>query len=149
MVNDSFYNHSFTCSAIVSDDNSTMKSNLKHSWKEMIEAGTMKQSEQPKSENNFPKKDNDHLPLDMPEPMFLSDFNRRVKTIGKAVYGLAVIPKKDSTVTKDVAARIKNYWGTMLKQIGYLDWEKESEKKKGKVLAPIEHLFKDHTYCNQ
>ena len=45
MVKDSFYNHGFTCSVIVSNDNSTMKSNLKQSWKEMIEEGTMKQSE--------------------------------------------------------------------------------------------------------
>ena len=39
MVKDSFYNHGFFCSVTVSDDDSTMKSNLKHSWKEMIEAG--------------------------------------------------------------------------------------------------------------
>ena len=37
----------------------------------------------------------------------------------------------------------------MLKQIRYLDWEKENEKIKVKVLAPIEHLFNDHTYCNE
>ena len=34
MVKDSFYNQQFTCSVIVSDDDSTMRSNLKHSWEE-------------------------------------------------------------------------------------------------------------------
>ncbi len=36
----------------------------------------------------------------------------------------------------------------MLKQIRYLHWEKESEKIKQKVLAPIEHLFNNHEYCD-
>ena len=34
MVQDSFYNQQITCSVIVSDDDSTMKSNMKHSGEE-------------------------------------------------------------------------------------------------------------------
>ena len=32
---DSFYNHDFSCSVIFSNDDSTMKSKLKYSWKKM------------------------------------------------------------------------------------------------------------------
>ena len=148
MVQESYYNHGFTCSVIVTDDNSTMKSNLKHSWKEKVEKGIMKQSEWPRTKRNVAKKDTGRLPLDVPEPSFLADFNHRVKTVGKTVYGLAALSKRESEVSKEIAARIKAYWGTMLKQIRYLHWEEENEDIKGKVLAPIEHLFNNHQYCD-
>ena len=38
MVKDAYYNCRYTCSIIVSNDDSTMKSNLKHSYKEKVEA---------------------------------------------------------------------------------------------------------------
>ena len=44
---------------------------------------------------------------------------------------------------------MKTYWGSMLKQIRYLDWEKEEEKIKEKVLAPVEHLFNNHQFCDE
>ena len=47
--------------------------------------------------------------------------------MGKSVYALATLPKKDSTVSKPLAERIKTYWGTMLKQIRYLKFEEERE----------------------
>ncbi len=86
----------------------------------------MKDSEWPRTKNNARKQDNGHLLLDIPEPSFLADFNHRVKTVGKAVYGLAALSKRESAVSKEVAARIKIYCGTMLKQIRYLKWEIES-----------------------
>ena len=104
MVKDSYYNQGYTCSVIVSDDDSTMKSNLKHSYKEKLEAGLMTREEWPKTKQNRPKQDNGRLPLDIPEPKFLADFNHRVKTVGKAVYALATVSKKESTVTKEIAA---------------------------------------------
>ena len=149
MVKDSFYNQQFTCSVIVSDDDSTMRSNLKHSWEEKIKKGKMTMDEWPKTERNHPKKDNGRLPIDIPEPSFLADFNHRVKTVGKSVYALATLPKRDSNVTKPIAERIKTYWGTMLKQVRYLKWEEEREKIERKVLAPIEHLFQNHEYCDE
>ena len=45
MVKDSFYNQQFTCAVIVSDDDSTMKSNLKHSWEEKVNKGKMTMDE--------------------------------------------------------------------------------------------------------
>ena len=37
----------------------------------------------------------------------------------------------------------------MLKQVRYLKWEEEREKIQRKVLAPIEHLFQNHEYCDE
>jgi len=96
-----------------------MKSNLKHNFAEKIENGLMTIDEWPKTNSNRLKSDNGRLPLDIPEPRFLADFNHRVKTVGKSVYALATLPKKESNVTKELAARMKTYWGTMLKQIRY------------------------------
>ena len=44
---------------------------------------------------------------------------------------------------------MKTYWGSMLKQIRFLKWNDENEKIKRKVLAPIEHLFQNHAYCEE
>ena len=41
MVTDAYENHGYTCGVIVSDDDSTMKSNLKHSYKDKVEEGLM------------------------------------------------------------------------------------------------------------
>ena len=148
MVQDAYYNQRFTCSIIVSDDNSTMKSILKHSWEEKIKAGRMTVDEWPKNNQNRPKKDNGRLPLDIPEPKFLADFNHRVKTVGKAIFALAALPKRDSDVSKELAVRMKSYWGMMLKQVRYLKWEEEKENIKKKMLAPLEHLFNNHKFCD-
>ena len=147
MVTDAYENHGYTCGVIVSDDDSTMKSNLKHSYKYKIEAGLMSLNDWPKTRQKL-RKDSGRLPIEIPEPRFLADFNHRVKTVGKAVYLLASLPQKESKVTKDIANRMKLYWGSMLKQIRYLHWEKNEEEIKRKVLAPVEHLFNDHQYCD-
>ena len=39
MVKDAYYNRRYTCSVIVTDDDSTIKRDLKHSYKEKVEAG--------------------------------------------------------------------------------------------------------------
>ena len=149
MVQDAYYNKGSTCSVIVSDDNSTIKSNLKHSFKQKVEEGLMSMEQWPKTKQNRPRQDNGRLPLKIPEPRFLADFNHRVKTVGKAVYALATVSKKESSVTKEIAARMKTYWGSMLKQIRYLDWDREGEKIKERVLATVEHLFNNHQYCDE
>ena len=94
------------------------------------------------------KKENGRLPIHIPEPTFMADFNHRVKVVDKAVYHLAKMPKKESEVTKPMSKRIKTNWGSMLRQIRHLEWEKNQKKIKEKVLAPIEHLFNNHQYYN-
>jgi len=57
MVKESFYDHGYTCGVIVSDDDSTMKSNLKHNFAEKIENGLMTIDEWPKTNSNRLKSD--------------------------------------------------------------------------------------------
>ena len=111
--------------------------------------GLMTMDEWPKNNQNRPKKDNGRLPIDIPEPKFLADFNHCIKTVGKAVFALASLPKRDSDVSKEIALRMKSYWGAMLKQVRYLKWDEENEKIKQRVLAPLEHLFDNHTFCDE
>ena len=80
----------------------------------------MQDFEWPCTKNNAQKQDNGCLLLDIPKPSFPADFNDRVKPAGKAVYRLAALSKKESSVSKEVTARIKIYWGTMPRQIRYL-----------------------------
>ena len=58
IVKESFYDHKFTISTIISDDDSTMKSNLKHSYSKLIEAGKMTIGEWPKIKKNTERSDN-------------------------------------------------------------------------------------------
>ena len=147
MVKEGYYNHRYTCAVIVSDDDSTMKSNLKHSYKEKINKGLMRAEDWPKTKSGAKKTDNGRLPLEILEPSFLADFNHRVKTVGKQIYALADLPKRDSKVDTALAARVKGYWGAMLKQVRYLNWENDDETIVSKAAAPIEHLFKNHVHC--
>ena len=71
----------YHCAVIISDDNSTMKSNLRHSYKQKLDAGIINASEWPRTNSGAKKKkDNGRLPLEIVEPKFLADFNHRVKT---------------------------------------------------------------------
>ena len=70
----------------------------------------------------------EEYPLISQSPIFLVDFNHRVKTAGKLIYALALLPKKESDAIKELAACINIYWGTMLKQIRYLHWDQENKK---------------------
>ena len=54
----------------------------------------------------------------------------------------------DSKVTNPITKRIKLYWSQMLNQIKHLVIEKDWETIKQRVLAPIEHLFDCHEYCD-
>ena len=149
MVIDAYNNLGYTIAVIVSDDDSTMKSNLKHSFQEKIQAGLMRNIDWPKTQKGNKKSDSGRLPISIPEPSFLADFNHRVKVIGKSVYFLATMAKRDSDVSKVTAERVKTNWGSMLKQIRHLDWEKDYTTIKSKVLAPIEHMFDNHDHCDE
>ena len=148
IIQESFYDHRYQLAVIVSDDDSTMKSNLKHSFQQKIDNGLMSIGDWPTTEKGNKKSDNGRLPLSINEPKFLADFNHRVKVIGKCVYALASMAKRDSEVTKVMAERVKTNWGLMLKQIRHLDFKKNYEKIKNKVRAPIEHMFNNHDHCD-
>ena len=56
MVKEGFYQHGYSISTIISDDDSTMKANLKHSLKEKVEEGLMREEDWPRTKNNVKKK---------------------------------------------------------------------------------------------
>jgi len=109
MVNRAFDVLMFTVAVITSDDDSSMKSTLKHSWQLLIEKGLMKKSEWPRTSKGHKKTDNGRLPLHIPEPTFLADFNHRVKVLGGKIYALANASKKESEVDTGFAGRLKAY----------------------------------------
>ena len=56
MVKEGFYQQGYSISTIISDDDSTMKANLKHSFKNKIEAGLMREEDWPHTRNNVKEK---------------------------------------------------------------------------------------------
>ena len=50
---------------------------------------------------------------------------------------------------KHTAARVKSYWGKMLNQIKHLEIEKDWNDIEERLLAPVEHIFDCHQYCQQ
>ena len=132
MVKEAYDDLGYSIATIILDDDSTTKANLRHSWKEKVKQGKMKGSDWPKTISGVKKKDNGRLPLHIPEPQFLADFNHRVKVVGKSVYNLAKMPQKQSMVTKAMAERIKTNSGAMLRQIRHLKCKEDETKiKKG------------------
>ena len=92
MVEDAFLNHFFVIDIIVSDDDSTMRSVLKH-----------------------PSKGKLHT--DIPEPSFLADPSHRVKVVAKHIFSI-VKESRDLRCgcTKADALRLKKDWGYMIKK---------------------------------
>ena len=147
MVLQARYEQGYTIGTIISDDDSSMKANLKHSLKAKMSAGLMELKDWPTTKAGNKKADNGRLPLDIVEPKFLADFNHRVKTVGKRFYELAGKSKRDSEVDNGLARRMKLNWSTMMKQVRYMKWDSQQEEIKQKMNAPIEHLFGNHKNC--
>ena len=109
---------------IITDDDSSMRSYLKH----------------PTTEN--PK---GNLPTTMPEPQWLADPTHRTKIIAKHFYNLVSRGKKKTQCTRVDAGRIKRWWGHMVKM--YRDAPYKRFKRAAKSV--LEHLFDDHRYCDR
>ena len=128
MVKEAYYEQGFVIGTIISDDDSTMKANLRHSYKEKVEKGKLKKKDWPKTGKGKLKQDHGRLPLDVPEPGFLADFNHRVKRVGKRFYELAKAPKYKSSVDNALAKRMKLNWGTMMKQVRHMTWKDDKKE---------------------
>ena len=133
---------------IVSDDDTTMRSNLKHSLREKIDAGYMYLEDWPRTNSGRKKNCHGRLPLRVPEPLFLADPSHRKKTLGKNLYALASLPSSKSLVTKELAQKLMISYGYMLYQIRKMKWETDRDEIMRKVQAPLEHRFGNHCYCS-
>ena len=107
---------------IVSDDDSSMRTLLKHGY-------------------NHPK---GKLELEIPELDWLAYHSHRPKVVTKPIFALANATKSQLACTKVDTIRVKKYYGYMIKNnrmkiIGEI-------KFVSKVV--IEHLFNNHEYCD-
>ena len=132
---------------IVSDDDSSMRSQMRHSYRELINNQMMTESEWPKTVKGIKKPDKGKLPIHMKPPNFVADPNHRVKVFGKHIYDLAKSSKKISEVDKPLAQRMKEYWGKMLSQIRNLNPVEDERKIEKMASAPLEHVFDNHENC--
>ena len=110
-----------TLEHIVADDDSSMRSLLRH------------------KSNNYPK---GALPLDLPEPQLLADPTHRTKIIAKPFFALVALGKSETDCTNVDAQRIKQWWGYMIKF--YCDYPIEVVRKQAKAI--FQHLFDNHEY---
>ena len=134
---------------IVSDDDTTMKAQLKHSFKKLIEANQMRKEDWPRTKGNTKKADTGRLPLEITPPNFLADPNHRKKVVGKHLYALAKLAKKASKVDKALALRLKDYWGAYLKQVRDRNFETDGDEIMRLSKAPLEHCFNNHEFCSK
>ena len=111
-----------TLRSIVSNDESTMRTLLKH-------PGNHKEGK---------------FNPEIPEPSWLVDPSHRTKVVAKYMFALAALPKSKSTCTKIDAVRVKKYFSYMIKT----NRDRTTLKIKIASLAVIEHLFDSNVYCN-
>ena len=133
---------------IVSDDDTTMRAHLKHSWSEKIKEKKMSKDEWPRTAKGRKKDDNGRLPLRIPEPTFLADPSHRKKSFGKHLFALATLPKRKSLVDKALAQKLQRGYAYMLHDVSLLDWKLNQEKILTMAMAPLEHSFNNHAFCS-
>ena len=107
---------------IVADDDSFMKSYLKH---------------------KIPVHPKGCLPKELPEPDFFADPTHRTKVIAKPFFALTSQGKSKTECTSVDAARIKRRWGHIIKMYRLSPFK----RMKQAVKSVLEHLFDDHKYC--
>ena len=105
---------------MVTDDDSTMRAVLSHHDKK------------------------GKLSNDVPAPRFLADPGHRVKVMVKGIFAKVSKTKAINKIKNIDAMRIKKYTSC------YIIQNREGDFKKfvANALAPIEHLFNEHTYCD-
>ena len=148
LVTEAFIERNFMVGTIVADDDTTMKKTLRHNYKENVRLGLLKKEDWPKNKKGKYIASG-RLPNSVTPPHFLADFNHRVKSVGRAVYELALMSKSQSMVDKNLAKRMKQYWSKMLQQIKKLHCEKDWNEIQERVRAPLEHVFNNHEFCQE
>ena len=105
---------------IVTDDDTTMRSNIKH------------------------KGDKAKLPINVPEPIFLADPTHRIKVMVRKIFGKAVKSKDPQKIKTIDALRLKKYTSLYIHQNRTGDFKEFVSN----AMAPVEHLFNEHSFCN-
>ena len=131
---------------IVSDDDTTMRAYLKHSWREKIMTKKMSKDKWPRMSKGRKKEDNGRLPLRIPEPEFLADPSHRKKSFGRHVYALATLPNTRSLVNKAIAQKLQQAYAFMLHNVNKLDWFMDQDEILKMAKAPLKHCYDNHVF---
>jgi hypothetical protein len=131
-------------SHLVTDDDSSVRKILTHSYQEMIEATLITINDWPRYSNGQKKPDNGLLPLDHQPITFLADKGHRTRGYARVLFAEAAKSKKNGCgCTKLDAERMKRRmsWTLRLHSNGtYTEFRKA-------VLAVLEHHFDNHQHC--
>jgi hypothetical protein len=128
----------------VSDDDSSSRAMLTHSYKDSIEAGLMASEDRPRYKHGGKKPDNGRLPINHPPITFLADKGHRVRGYAKKYFLLAgAVKAKNFGVTKIDAKRMKRRlsWALRIRTGGTF---KELQEY---LTAVLEHHFDNHNHC--
>jgi hypothetical protein len=131
-------------SHLVTDDDSSVRKILTHSYQEMIEAHTSTIDDWPRYSNGQKKPDNGLLPLLHRAITFLADKGHRTRGYARVLFAESMKSKKNGCgCTKLDAERMKRRmsWTLRLHSNGtYAEFRKA-------VLAVLEHHFNNHQHC--
>jgi hypothetical protein len=125
----------------VSDDGSSTKKVLRHSYADQLEKGTI--DELPKYVNGKKKTDNGLLPISHPAITWLADRNHRIRSVSKKVFMLCNKKKAKCIGNNHDAERIKRCIAYAVRQNCLSDAAQLSKS----IKTDVKHHFGDHDEC--
>ena len=133
----------YTVGIIVSDNDSTMRAVLKHSYKELEKAHPQTYIYPRNPKTGAKLADKGELPLDILPPTFYADPTHQTKIVAKRFFELKTKGQKASSIHSADCYKMKKYFGYFLKQHCHEDQCSFAFAAN----APLEHLFNNHFYC--
>jgi hypothetical protein len=129
---------------LVTDDDSSVRKILTHSYRDLLAAGRATERECPRYKNGQKKPDHGQLPVEHAAIQFLADKGHRVRGYARVIFAEASQSKKYGCgCTKMDAERMKRRlsWTLRLHSGGtYKEFETAVE-------AVLEHHFNNHEFC--
>jgi hypothetical protein len=135
--------HSGDCVVLeyVSDDDSSTKMCLRHSYSDQLDKGLINTF--PRHYNGKKKSDTGLLPIGHPAIKWLADRNHRIRGVSKKIFHL-VNQKKDKCIGNNHdAEQLKRCIAFAVRQNCLLD----AAKMKNAILTTVEHHFGNHEKC--
>jgi hypothetical protein len=125
----------------VSDDDSSTKKILRHSYADQLEKGII--DEYPRYENGKKKTDNGCLPIGHPTITWLADRNHRIRQVASKIFGLCSKKKDECIGNSHDAERIKRCVAYAVRQ----SCTKDAATMKAAITIAVEHHFGNHEQC--
>ena len=126
---------------MVADDDSSIRSVLKHNNKELFDANHI--PDRPRYDNGKLRPDNGKLPINHCPIHFFSDRNHRVRTIARELFILGRKKLADCIGTTHDAERMKRNLSYSIR----MNCSKELSDLEHGVKSVLEHHFNNHEFC--